>query len=252
MSVIRPTTSITSAAALALVGLTAASKPGEAAVAALLPARKNRTWLLAAAIAFIGTLAPNIASAEPRLSIDEGVGLPNPLASEGTLGLETQNFTSGNGLISVVRQEATGITGFALVNFRFFSSSAPAPGVTIINNTELFDPNGSLSDTVEVNLGGILLDANGNNVEANIAFASDSLDGSVPPPPLSNAARLGENGFFQLIDTGVPVADLNFSVRSDTDVSVPEPTSLFLLGTALLVCVCLTAAGPRSGGLLRV
>ena len=198
--------------------------------------RHRAAWHLASA-ALAALIAAGTAGAEPRLSIDEGLGLPNPLMSEGTLGVLTQNFTPANGLSVAIAQESVNGLGSAVVRFDFFSLAAPAPGHQTTTNTNFFDigSNGqvTLSDTVSVQLTGHGLDAVGNNVTADIVFLSGSLNDNVLPQPLPNAASLGENGFYQLVGTGVPVADLNFSVRSDVNL-VPEPATygLMLAGLA--------------------
>jgi hypothetical protein len=181
----------------------------------------------------------------PILEIDEGIGLPNPLMTEGTLGIVTQNFSLLNNLVSTILQETPTSLASATVHFDFFSSVAPAAGVAITNNTNFVDADGTISDTVSVTLLGHLLDANGNNTSATIQFLSDSLNETLRPTPLANAATIGENGFYDLVTTGVPQSDLNFSVRSDLDVqtATPEPSTL---GLALFgICGALVASRCR-------
>lgn len=201
-----------------------------AAKAAPASGRRWAGWRLAAAMA--GLVATGMAGAEPKLAIDEGIGLPNPLTSEGSLGVLTQNFTPANSLSFTLVQESANGLGSAVVRFDFFSLAAPAPGQQTTTNTNFLDigSNGqvSVSDTISVVLTGHGPDPFGNNVTADIVFLSGSLNDSVLPPLLPNAASLGENGFYQLVGTGVPVSDLNLSIRSDVD-PVPEPATFGLM-----------------------
>lgn len=193
---------------------------------------RYRPGMRTAALFVSAVFVAGLACAEPRLVIDEGIGLPNPLTTEGTLGVMTQNFTAANNLSFSISQETANSLGSAVVQFDFSSASGPAFGHQVTTNTNIFDfTNGVaiISDTVSVTLTGRGLDAVGNNiVNANIVFLSGSLNDAVLPQPLPNAASLGENGFYQLVNTGVPVADLNFSVRSDVN-PVPEPATFVLM-----------------------
>ncbi len=196
-------------------------------ISTMVSAAKLRTAVLCIAAA----CGAGLAAAQPRLSIDEGIGLPNPLTTEGTLGVLTQNFTPANNLVFNVIQETANGLGSASVQFDFFSAAAPAPGQQTTTNTNIFDfANGQaiISDTVSVRLTGHAPDPVGFNVSADILFLSGSIGDTLLPQPLPNAFAMGENGFYQLVNTGVPVADLNFSVRSDVN-PVPEPATWALL-----------------------
>jgi hypothetical protein len=206
-----------------------------AGAALLSPARRIPTWILTTAVAIVAILAPSIASAGPILVIDEGIGLPNPLTTEGTLGVVTQYFTSGNGLVFTVVQEVANGLGSVNASFEFFVNPAVGPpvGQTTTANTNFFDTFGGLtiSDTISVMLTGHLVDANGNNVSAHVMFLSGSLGDTLLPTPLPNASALSENGYYTNVNTGVLDTDLRVTVRSDEGdvLESPEPSTSTLV-----------------------
>ena len=125
--------------------------------------------------------------------------------------------------------EGIGVLGLQDMHFEFISADPgrPGPGAVVVTNYNILDPDGLMSDSLNITITGHTPTSVGDaNVSVDLHFRSDSTD-EIAPPPLAGGINIFETGAYQTVDSGL--ADLSVKFRSD----VPEPFTLGLFGLGL-------------------
>ncbi|HTI69732.1 MAG TPA: hypothetical protein VMF06_07185 [Candidatus Limnocylindria bacterium] len=131
-----------------------------------------------------------------------------------------------------ITQEGTGILGLVDYSFEFVSidPNHPVPGITLVNNYNIFDGTGVLSDTLNIVVTGHTPAFTGDaNVSVDVHFRSDSLDG-ISPTFLANGTPVVETGGFQLFGTGLT----DFKIYAASEVPESSQTLSGIAGLAVI------------------
>jgi hypothetical protein len=153
----------------------------------------------------------------------------------------------GSGASFVVNKEVVGGPGVGSLgamdaHFEYVSSTPIAPGLVVVNNFNILDSSGLLSDTLSITLSGHTPGGGDlNNISVDLHFRSENGGGINLPALSGNPTSITEiAGSYQDVSAQIAssgVADLHVQFAS----AVPEPSTYGILAVA----ACLGFAGFR-------
>jgi hypothetical protein len=164
----------------------------------------------------------NTANAAPILTI----------ADDDILGFQITIAGSVNDItVPLPTEEGIGVVGHVDMQAHWVDPTTPlaAGGAIAIRENFLESPGGPVSDTLDIVFSGSADPLGGVLISMDLHFLSDSLDGIAPP-------ELVGGGSF--VESSVPlivtVGQASFTISSDSDIAVPEPTTIAMFGAGLL------------------
>ena len=154
-----------------------------------------------------------------------------------TIGVTVQNLMLTGSLNIQETDEGVGVAGNMNIQLNGFNSSdpnAPGNGIVIIKNYNIYDPNGTFSDTLSITITGLtpIAGVSIKPVNVDINFLSDTADELVLFSALAGGTSMTETGLYQPVSS---LSDLSIQFRSDvSDTPLPAALPLFASGLGAL------------------